>query len=263
MKKLSTLCVTLFFGLSIGECGQMIADATFGDKYLKPISKSRQISASSQKEAVNIAVKAAGKTGWTPKTISVETGYVLAEYVADIKYTIVARDYTFRLEVRLPDHGKGDANIVITPPPGLVSSKTMDKIANVFLDALTNELATTTNVTVSEKAEKKSSKEIVQQPSQPLQEKAEVKPSVENPTQLSPSPPTSTAGVKETASQNTLIMTAAANVRSGPGVKSKIISKLKKGEKVVRLGVSGTRINVKLSSGLTGWVSNKQTKEYK
>ena len=78
MKKLSTLCVTLFFGLSIGECGQMIADATFGDKYLKPISKSRQISTGSQKEAVNTAVKAAGKTGWTPKTISVETGYVLA-----------------------------------------------------------------------------------------------------------------------------------------------------------------------------------------
>jgi hypothetical protein len=263
MKKLSTLCVTLFFGLSIGECGQMIADATFGDKYLKPISKSRQISAGSQKEAVNTAVKAAGKTGWTPKTVSVETGYVLAEYVADIKYTIVARDYTFKLEVRLPDNGKGDANIVITPPSGLVSSKTMDKIANVFLDALTNELATTTHVAVSEKAEKKPSNEIVLQPSQSLQEKAEVKPSVENPPQPSPPPPPSTAGVKETESQNTLIMTSAANVRSGPGVKSKIISKLKKGEKVVKLGTSGTRINVKLSSGLTGWVSNKQTKEYK
>jgi len=263
MKKLSTLCVTLFFGLSIGECGQMIADATFGDKYLKQISKSRQISASSQKEAVNTAVKAAGKTGWTPKTISVETGYVLAEYVADLKYTIVARDYTFRLEVRLPDNGKGDANIVITPPPGLVSSKTMDKIANVFLDALTSELATTTNVTVSEKAEKKPSTEIVQQPSQSLQEKAEVKPPVENPPQLAPSPPTSTSGVKETAGQNTLIITAAANVRSESSVKSKIISKLKKGEKVVKLGTSGTRINVKLSSGLAGWVSSKQTKEYK
>lgn len=261
MKKLSTFCVTLFFGLSIGECGQMIADATFGDKHLKPISKSRQISASSQKEAVNTAVKAAGKTGWTPKTISVETGHVLAEYVADLKYMIVARDYTFRLEVRLPDNGKGDANIVITPPSGLVSSKPMDKIANEFLDALTNELAISTNVAVSDKAE--SSKEIVQQPSQSLKEMAEVKPSVENPTQLSPSPPTSNSGVKETASQNTLIITATANVRSEPNVKSKIISKLKKGEKVVKLGISGARINVKLSSGLTGWVSNKRTKEYK
>ena len=263
MKKLSTLFVTLFFGLSIGECGRMIADATFGDKYLKQISKSQQVSASSQKEAVNSVIKAAGKTGWTPKTVSMETGYVLAEYVADLKYTIVARDYTFRLEVRLPDNGKGDANIVITPPPGLVSSKTMDKITNVFLDALTNELATTTNVAVSDKAEKMAFKEIDPQPSQSLKEKEEVRPPVENVTQLSPSPPNSTSGVKETASQNTLIITAAAYVRSEPSVKSKIISKLKKGEKVVMLGVSGTRINVKLSSGLTGWVSNKRTKVYK
>ncbi len=74
-----------------------------------------------------------------------ETGYVLGD-MSRLKHMIVARDYTFRLEVRLPDNGKGDANIVITPPPELVSSKTMDKMTNVFLDALTNELATTTNV---------------------------------------------------------------------------------------------------------------------
>ena len=192
MKKLPTLCAMLFFSLSIGECGRMIADATFGDKYLKPISKSRQISASSQKEAVNTAVKAASKTGWTPKTISVDKGYVVAEYVADIKYTIVARDYTFKLEVRLPENGKGDANVVITPPSGLVSSKTMDKIANVFLEALTNELATTANDTVSEKAENKPSNEIVQQPSQSLPEKTEATPSRrKSPTTISPSTPPS------------------------------------------------------------------------
>ena len=61
MKRLSTLFVALFFGLSIGECGQMIAGATLGDRYLKQISKSRHISADSQKEAVNTAVKAAEK----------------------------------------------------------------------------------------------------------------------------------------------------------------------------------------------------------
>ncbi|MCR4321376.1 MAG: hypothetical protein NUV74_13695 [Candidatus Brocadiaceae bacterium] len=69
-----------------------------------------------------------------------ETGYVLAELVGDAKYTRGARDYTFRLEVRPPDNGKGDANVVITPPTGLTSSSTMDDIANEFLDALTTEL---------------------------------------------------------------------------------------------------------------------------
>lgn len=263
MKKLSTLCFTLFFGLSIGECGQMIATATFGDTYLKPISKSRQISAGSQKEAVQTAIKAAGKTGWTPKTISVETGYVLAEYVADLKYTIVTRDTTFRLEARLPDNGKGDAKVVITPPQGFVSSKTMDEIADEFLAALSKELATATNASDAEEAEKKPSQEIVQQPSQPIAEKTEVKPASENATQPSSSPPAATPEVKETASQNTLIITAATNVRSTPSVRSKLISKLKKGDKVVKLSGSGTRIRVRLSSGLTGWISSRRTKESK
>ena len=261
MKRLSTLCVALFFGLSIGECGQMIAGATFGDRYLKQISKSRHISADSQKEAVNTAVKAAEKTGWTPKTVSVETGTVLAEYVADLKYVIVTRDYTFRLEARLPKSGKGDATIVITPPPGLVSSRTMDKIADEYLDALTHELAANVNVAASEMAEKKASPEIIQPPPQTLAEKAEVKPSAENPTQPSSLPPASNPAVKETASQTILITTAAANVRSGPDVKSKIIAKLKKGEKVVKLDASDTRIRVKSSSGVTGWVSSKFVKK--
>lgn len=261
-KKLSTLCIMLFFGLSVGECSQMIASATFGDKYLKQISKSRQISSSSQKEAINAAVKAARNTGWTPKTVSVETGTVLAEYVADLKYVIVTRDYTFRLEVRLPENGKGNAHLFITPPPGLVSTRTMDKFADEFLDSLTHELTTSANVALSEAAEKTSSMEIIQQPSHALTEKAEVKPSAENPILRSSLPPASTSGVKETARQDTLVMTAAVNVRSGPGVKSKIISKLKKGEKVVKLGVSGTRVHVKSSSGVTGWVSSKLTKEH-
>ena len=163
----------------------------------------------------------------------------------------------------IPENGKGDAHIVVTPPPGLVSSRTMDQIATVFLDALTNELTTTTNVSVSEKAENKSSEETVQQPSVPPPEMAEAKPSEEKPTQQTASSPSSAPGVKETANEITLIMTANANARSGPGAKSKIVSRLKKGEKVVRLGISGARTNVKLSSGLTGWVLNKYTKEYK
>ena len=99
----------------------MIADSIYGDQYLKTTTMSRAITAKSQKEAVNAAVAAAGKTDWIPKTISIETGYVLAEQVADARYTRGARDYTFRLEIRVPATGTGNASIVITPPHGLTS----------------------------------------------------------------------------------------------------------------------------------------------
>jgi hypothetical protein len=116
IRKVSLACVMLFVALIISGCAQMIADAIYKDKYAKPATVSRQINSSSGKAAVNAAVSAAGKTGWTPKTISVETGYVLAEAVADVKYTRGARDYTYRLEVRVPDSGKGDTNVVVSSP---------------------------------------------------------------------------------------------------------------------------------------------------
>ena len=141
-KKASSICFSLFVLLSIGGCAQTIADAMYGDRYLKPITKSRQISAQSQKEAVNAAVSAAGKTEWTPKTISVETGYVLAEHIPTVQGMNAARNYAFRLEVRLPETGKGEATIVITPPQGMVSSMTMEEGANKYLDALVSELTT-------------------------------------------------------------------------------------------------------------------------
>jgi hypothetical protein len=139
-KKMLVIILLFLIALTVSGCAQMIADSIYSDQYLKPISKSRPISAISQKAAVNAAVSAAGKTDWIPKTISVETGYVLAEQVGDAKYTRGARDYTFRLEVRLPSNGKGEVNVVITPPQGLTSSMTMDQIATQFLDALDTEL---------------------------------------------------------------------------------------------------------------------------
>jgi hypothetical protein len=115
-KRASSVLFALFLVFSVSGCAQMIADSMYGDQYLKAITKSRQISAQSQKEAVNAAVSAAGKTEWTPKMISVETGYVLAEHVPNVKAMNAARNYAFRLEVRLPETGKGEATIVITPP---------------------------------------------------------------------------------------------------------------------------------------------------
>jgi len=143
IKKRLAIVVTLLLAYSLAGCGQMIADKLYGDQYLQPISKSRQISAKSQRDAVNAAVSAAGKTEWTPKTISVETGYVLAEHDPNVKYArSESRNYNFRLEVRLPPTGTGTASIVITPPQGLTSSMTMDEIATKYLDALEAELKT-------------------------------------------------------------------------------------------------------------------------
>jgi hypothetical protein len=140
IKGVSSAFIVLFIAFSVSGCAQMIADSMFGDQYLKPITKSREIHAQSQKQAVNAAVSAAGKTEWTPKTISVETGYVLAENVPTVKGMNAARNYAFKLEVRLPETGKGEATIIITPPQGLVSSTTMEEIANKYLDALVSEL---------------------------------------------------------------------------------------------------------------------------
>jgi uncharacterized protein YgiM (DUF1202 family) len=99
-------------------------------------------------------------------------------------------------------------------------------------------------------------------------EKTEVKPSVERKlpqsakedvlqaakAEVPPSPSTPVPKVMETETQSTLIIVAVANIRSEPNMKSKIISKSKKGERVVILSISDDWLNVKLSSGLTGWV---------
>jgi len=108
-------------------------------------------------------------------------------------------------------------------------------------------------------------------PPQSVKEKTEVKPPVKSTPQLLQSakeevPPSSSTPiptVTATETKSTLILTTAANIRSEPNDKSKIISKLKKGDKVVKLSISGDWINVKLPSGLTGWVFKNLTKEVK
>ena len=90
--------------------------------------------------------------------------------------------------------------------------------------------------------------------------KTEAKPSVERQLpqstkeEVHPSSSTPIPKVTETETQSTLILAAVVNIRSEPNIKSKIISKLKKGDRVVILSISGDWLNVKLSSGLTGWV---------
>ncbi len=135
--KLRAIVTILPLTLAMTGCAQMIADKMFGDQYLKPITMTRAIAADSQRAAVNAAVSAAGKTQWTPKTISVETGYLFAEWTPTVGAMNSARNYAFKLEVRLPETGKGDASISITPPQGLISKEiAMDGLAKTYLDAL-------------------------------------------------------------------------------------------------------------------------------
>jgi len=61
----------------------------------------------------------------------------------------------------------------------------------------------------------------------------------------------------------TLVVKQAANIRSQPNTGSKILITLKKGAKVEYLGKSGNWLNIKLPTGVTGWVSNKLVTEQK
>lgn len=60
-----------------------------------------------------------------------------------------------------------------------------------------------------------------------------------------------------------VVITAKTNLRAEPKSKSKIIAKLKKGEKAVKLSASGSWINVELTDQTTGWVLKKYTREEK
>jgi hypothetical protein len=61
----------------------------------------------------------------------------------------------------------------------------------------------------------------------------------------------------------TFVVIKEASLRSAANTRSKVLSTLKKGTKVEYLGKSGTWLNVKLSTGVTGWVSNSLVTEQK
>ncbi|MBU4372706.1 MAG: SH3 domain-containing protein [Proteobacteria bacterium] len=72
-----------------------------------------------------------------------------------------------------------------------------------------------------------------------------------------PSPPSPSPSGKS------LVCIKRANVRAEANDKSKVIATLKNGEKVDDLGKSGNWYNIKLSSGLTGWVFKDLVNEIK
>jgi hypothetical protein len=61
----------------------------------------------------------------------------------------------------------------------------------------------------------------------------------------------------------TFVVIKEASLRSAPNTKSKTLATLKKGTKIEYLGKSGTWFNVKLPTGVTGWVSNSLVTEQK
>jgi hypothetical protein len=60
-----------------------------------------------------------------------------------------------------------------------------------------------------------------------------------------------------------LVVTKKASIRSEANAKSKIIKNLKKGTKVEYVGRSGDWVNIKLSTGGTGWLSNRLVAVFK
>jgi hypothetical protein len=58
-----------------------------------------------------------------------------------------------------------------------------------------------------------------------------------------------------------LILLKKSNIRTDPGTKSKIITTLRKGEKVVKIDESGDWFNVRVPSGETGWIFKRLVKE--
>jgi uncharacterized protein YgiM (DUF1202 family) len=53
------------------------------------------------------------------------------------------------------------------------------------------------------------------------------------------------------------VKASAVNIRSGPGMKNKVITTVKEGDELELLGESGSWLNVKLSNGMEGWIYNK------
>jgi hypothetical protein len=81
------------------------------------------------------AIAAASASDWTPKTISSETGYLLAEREIAVSGRR-ARNDAYRLEVNLPSSGTGNVSVKINPPPKVMGGKDTQQMLNEYLVAL-------------------------------------------------------------------------------------------------------------------------------
>jgi hypothetical protein len=90
--------------------------------YVQPASASKTISAPSGATAMRAAISAASSANWTPKTISNESGYLLAE--RDIRVSGRSeRSDSYKLEVNVPTSGTGEVTVKVSPPPKVMGGQ--------------------------------------------------------------------------------------------------------------------------------------------
>lgn len=105
-----------------------------GCSYVQPASATRPITAGSADKAIKAAVTAATSTNWVPKTVSTETGYLLAEREIRVMGRSERPD-SFKLEVNIPPGGNGNISAKVTPPPGVMGGESTESMVAKFLDA--------------------------------------------------------------------------------------------------------------------------------
>lgn len=100
-------------------------------------------------------------------------------------------------------------------------------------------------------------------PSPPPPVKEAQPPAVQPPVTLPPASPKEKEEVKPSAPPAAVyvITLKNSNVRAEPDLKSKIITTLKKGTKVEKIGQSGDWVHVKLPTGKTGWIFHELVRE--
>jgi len=61
----------------------------------------------------------------------------------------------------------------------------------------------------------------------------------------------------EPASPTVFVVASVVNIRTGPGMKSKVVTTVRKGDELELLGEDGPWCNVRLSNGMEGWIFKK------
>ena len=120
----------------------MAVSATFalsGCNYVKPASGTGTITAPSTKRAMRAAVAAANELGWTPRTVSVETGYMLAEQEVGV-VSGSEKHYIYTLAVQLPERGRGDVQVTVTPPVQVLGGTPTTTMVDEFLKLFSQKL---------------------------------------------------------------------------------------------------------------------------